>query len=147
MRQGPSSGFSLIELIVAMIILGILGVILAPQLMDRPQEARVTKAVTEIRALQTALRFYKLDNGRYPTTEQGIEALIKEPTTSPEPLNYRKSGYLETENLPLDPWGHEYIYRSPGSDDRDYEIISLGADGEEGGEDFDKDIESWNLTQ
>jgi general secretion pathway protein G len=140
------SGFSLIELMVVMVILGLLAAMLVPRIMDRPEEARVTKAKTDMRALQTALRFYKLDNGRYPTTEQGLEALVEKPTRPPEPRDYRKGGYLESETIPEDPWGNEYIYRSPGEDERDYEIISRGADGEEGGEDFDADIKSWELS-
>jgi general secretion pathway protein G len=147
MRNVKSSGFSLIELMVVMVILGLLAAALVPRIMDRPDEARVTKAKTDIRALQTALRFYKLDNGRYPTTEQGLEALVEEPDIPPEPRNYRRGGYLEAENIPADPWGNDYIYRAPGENDRDYEIISLGADGEEGGEEYDSDIHSWELAQ
>ena len=147
MRNGKCSGFSLIELMVVMVILGLLAAALVPRIMDRPDEARVTKAKTDIRALQTALRFYKLDNGRYPTTEQGLQALVEEPDIPPEPRNYRGGGYLEAENIPADPWGNDYIYRAPGENDRDYEIISLGADGEEGGEEYDSDIHSWEISQ
>lgn len=147
MRRKHNSGFSLIELMVVMVILGLLAAALVPRIMDRPEEARVTKAKADIRALQTALRFYKLDNGKYPTTEQGLRALVDEPEIPPEPHNYRQGGYLEAESIPADPWGGAYIYRSPGDNERDYEIISLGADGEEGGEGFDADITSWELTQ
>lgn len=142
-----TSGFSLLELMIVMVILGLLAAVLVPKIMDRPSEARVTKAVADMRAMETALRFYKLDNGRYPTTDQGLMALIEEPDEPPTPKNYRKGGYLEASSVPTDPWGMEYIYRSPGDDDRDYEIISLGADSEEGGEDYDQDINSWETRQ
>lgn len=138
-----ASGFSLLELMIVMVILGLLAAVLVPKIMDRPSEARVTKAVADMRALETALRFYKLDNGRYPTTEQGLDALIHEPDEPPTPNNWRTGGYLEASSTPKDPWGSEYRYRSPGEDDRDYEITSLGADSEEGGEGYDKDINSW----
>jgi general secretion pathway protein G len=147
MTRTNSAGFSLIELMVVMVILGLLAATLVPRIMDRPAEARVTKAKADIRALQTALRFYKLDNGRYPTTEQGLEALVEKPDLPPDPNNYRKGGYLEAESIPEDPWGNDYIYRSPGEEDREYEIISRGADGEEGGEEFDADISNWELSK
>lgn len=147
MRNRYSSGFSLIELMVVLVILGLLATMLVPRIMDRPDEARVTKAKADIRALQTALRFYKLDNGKYPTTEQGLIALVEKPDTPPEPRNYRQGGYLEAESIPTDPWGMDFIYRSPGDEERDYEIISYGADGEEGGDGFDADITSWELSQ
>jgi len=147
MQHRHSPGFSLIELMVVLVILGLLATMLVPRIMDRPDEARVTKAKADIRALQTALRFYKLDNGRYPTTEQGLDALVEKPDTPPEPRNYRQGGYLEAQSIPTDPWGLEFIYRSPGDDEREYEIISYGADGEEGGEGFDADISNWELAQ
>lgn len=137
------SGFSLIELMIVIVILGLLASMLVPKIMDRPNEARVTKAKMDMKALDSALKLYKLDTGRYPTTEQGLKALIKKPDTRPVPRNYRKGGYLDSTTAPVDPWGYEYIYRSPGEEDRDYEIISLGADGMDGGEDFDADIRSW----
>ncbi len=136
-------GFSLIELMIVIVILGLLASMLVPKIMDRPNEARVTKAQMDMKALGSALKLYKLDTGRYPSTEQGLSALIKKPDTRPVPRNYRKGGYLDSAVAPVDPWGYEYIYRSPGEDDRSYEIISLGADGMEGGEDYDADINSW----
>ncbi len=136
-------GFSLIELMIVIVILGLLASMLVPKIMDRPNEARVTKAKMDMKALDSALKLYKLDTGRYPTTEQGLMALIKKPDTRPVPRNYRKGGYLDSTTAPVDPWGYDYIYRSPGEEDRDYEIISLGADGMDGGEDFDADIRSW----
>lgn len=136
-------GFSLIELMIVIVILGLLASMLVPKIMDRPNEARVTKCKMDMKALDSALKLYKLDTGRYPTTEQGLQALITKPETRPVPRNYRKGGYLDATTAPVDPWGYEYIYRSPGEDDRPYELISLGADGMEGGEDYDADIKSW----
>ncbi|WP_320171803.1 type II secretion system major pseudopilin GspG [Maridesulfovibrio sp.] len=136
-------GFSLIELMIVIVILGLLASMLVPKIMDRPNEARVTKCRMDMKALDSALKLYKLDTGRYPTTEQGLKALITKPDTRPVPRNYRKGGYLDASTTPVDPWGYDYIYRSPGEDDRPYELISLGADGMEGGEDYDADIKSW----
>ena len=136
-------GFSLIELMIVIVILGLLASMLVPKIMDRPNEARVTKAKMDMKALDSALKLYKLDTGRYPTTEQGLQALISKPETRPVPRNYRKGGYLDSVTAPVDPWGYDYIYRSPGEEGRPYELISLGADGMEGGEDYDADIKSW----
>lgn len=138
-------GFSLIELMIVVVILGLLAGVLVPRIMDRPDEARVTTAKTDISTLEQALRLYYLDNGNYPTTEQGLEALINKPDSEPVPNNWRSGGYLEASSVPKDPWGNEYIYRSPGDEGRDYEIISLGADGEEGGSGFDSEIRSWEI--
>ncbi len=140
-----TSGFSLIELMIVVVILGLLAGLLVPRIMDRPEEARVTKAKTDIRTIESALRFYRLDNGFYPSTEQGLQALIREPESSPVPRNWSQGGYLEASSVPKDPWGHEYIYRSPGEGDRDYEIISLGADGQEGGTGYNQEIRSWEI--
>lgn len=141
------AGFSLIELMVVIVILGLLAAALVPRIMDRPDEAKVAKTKTDIRTIETALRFYKLDNGKYPSAEQGLKALIAKPTEPPVPANWRKGGYLESSSVPTDAWGKNYIYRSPGEGGRDYEIISLGADGREGGEGFDMDITSWETKQ
>lgn len=138
-------GFSLIELMIVVVILGLLATLLVPRIMDRPEEARVSKAMMDIRTLESALRLYRLDNGMYPTTEQGLAALVRRPETGPAPRNYRSGGYLEGSSVPRDPWGNEYLYRSPGEQQRDYEIISLGADGKEGGTGFDRDLKSWEL--
>jgi len=135
-------GFTIIEILVVLVILGILGTMLVPKFIDKPDEARVTKAKMDIKAIEAALKIYKLENGNYPTTEQGLQALIEKTEIEPIPKNYKKGGYMESENM-KDPWDNDYIYRSPGEDDRDYEIISYGADGEEGGEDFDADIKSY----
>ena len=137
-------GFTLIEILVVVFILGLLAALVAPRLVGTTDQARVTEAKVQIRNLETALKLFKLDNGFYPTTQQGLNALIASPTTGQEAKNFRKGGYLEKGSIPLDPWSNPYIYVSPGVNN-DYEIISLGADGREGGEEFDADITSWNL--
>jgi general secretion pathway protein G len=139
-------GFSLIELMVVIVILGLLATFLLPKIIDRPDEARITKAKSDIKAIESALKLYKLDNGFYPTTEQGLSALITQPTIEPIPKNWKRGGYLDTNSIPKDPWGNNYIYRSPGEEDRDYEIISLGADGKEGGEGINADIKSYEIN-
>ncbi len=136
-------GFTLIELMIVIVILGLLATFIVPKLMSRPEQARVVKAKNDIRAIETALKLYKLDNGFYPTTEQGLKALVKKPQTPPIPQNYRPNGYLD--KVPKDPWGHPYIYRSPGDNGRPYEIISYGADGKPGGTGYDADIKSYEL--
>jgi general secretion pathway protein G len=142
-----SRGFSLIELMIVVVILGLMATLLVPRIMDRPEEARVAKARIDMRTLESALRLYRLDNGNYPTTEQGLAALVRKPEIEPLPRNYRTGGYLETASVPKDPWGNEFRYRSPGEQGREYEIISLGADGKEGGTEFAQDIKSWQLDQ
>ena len=137
-------GFTLIELMVVIIILGILAGLIIPRIMDRPEEAKQLKAKMQIEILETALNLYKLDNGGYPDTEQGLQALIEEPETGKLPKNWRKGGYLEKGRLPKDPWGSDFIYLSPGVHG-DYDIISYGADGVPGGEDKDKDINNWEI--
>ncbi len=142
--KGQSGGFSLIELMIVIVILGVLASMLVMRLTGKPDEARVTVAKTDMRTLESTLKFYKLDNYVYPTTEQGLQALLRKPESQPLPRNYPEGGYLESVELPKDPWGNEYIYRSPGEEGRPFEIISLGADGKEGGEGVDKDIRNWD---
>jgi len=137
-----NKGFTIIEILVVIVILGILGTLLVPKIMNKPDEARVTKAKMDIKAIQSSLKIYKLENGIYPTTEQGLDALIKKTDIEPIPNNFKKGGYVEADNM-KDPWGRDFVYRSPGDDDRDFEIISYGADGKEGGEDFKADIKSF----
>lgn len=139
------SGFSLIELMIVIVILGLLATLLVPKIMDRPDQARVTKTKLDIRAVQTSLDLYNLDNGFYPTTEQGLKALIVKSEVKPVPRSFRQGGYLDAE--PKDAWGKEFVYRSPGDGDRRYEIISLGADGSEGGSGVAADIKSWELDK
>jgi general secretion pathway protein G len=136
------SGFTLIEIMVVVVILGILAAIVVPRVLDRPDMARVVKARQDIRTLESALNLYRLDNYNYPTTDQGLEALVTKPSGSPEPRNYAKGGYID--RLPLDPWQRPYLYLSPGENGA-IDIYTLGADGVPGGEDVDADIGNWNL--
>jgi general secretion pathway protein G len=135
-------GFTLIELMVVLVILGVLAALIAPKLMDRPDEARKIAAKQDIATLVQALKFYRLDNLRYPTTEQTLQALVAKPTLSPVPQNWKAGGYLE--RLPNDPWGHPYLYLSPGRNG-EIDVLSLGADGQPGGEGNDADIGNWML--
>ena len=139
-----SSGFTLIELMVVIIIIGVLAALVAPRLMSRADDARVTEAVIQIKNFETALRLFKTDNGFYPDTAQGLEALISPPAGGEMPENYKDGGYLEKKNLPSDPWGNSYIYISPG-EQGDYDIISYGADGKPGGTKYDADIINWDI--
>ena len=138
------NGFTLIELMVVIVILGILAGLIIPRIMGRPEEAKQLKAKIQIESVETALKLYKLDNGSYPETEQGLEALIEQPETGTIPKKWRKKGYLEKGKLPKDPWGNDFVYLSPGVHG-DYDIISYGADGVPGGEDKNKDINSWEI--
>jgi len=135
-------GFSLIELMVVIVILGILAGMIMPKLMGRTDDAKSVKAKVDMASLDTALKLYKLDNGEYPTTEQGLRALIEPPDKEGGSENWKKGGYLEKSVLPKDPWGRNFIYLSPGAHGN-YDIISYGADGVPGGEDKNKDIKSW----
>lgn len=139
-----SSGFTLIELMVVIVILSILAVYVAPKLVGREEQAKQVKARVDIEGLETALKLYKLDNGMYPSTEQGLEALVTPPESGEIPKNWRKGGYIEKGKISKDPWGNEYIYLCPGSHE-EYDIISYGADGEPGGEGKNQDIKSWEL--
>jgi len=134
-------GFTLIELMVVIVILGILAGLVLPRFMGRTEEARRTKARIQIENLEGALKLYKLDSGTYPTTEQGLDALVQKPSTGAIPKNWRDGGYLEKGKVPLDPWGNPYVYLSPGAKNKDYDLKSLGADGEEAGEGDNQDIE------
>jgi len=137
-------GFSLIELMVVVIILGILAMYIGPKLMGRTEQAKEVQTRVQIEGLETALKLYKLDNGVYPTTEQGLQALVEEPDVENVSQNWRKGGYLEKGKVPKDPWGNEFIYLAPGIQG-DYDITSYGADGVPGGEDENKDIDSWEI--
>lgn len=135
-------GFTLIEVMVVVVILGILAAVVVPRVMDRPDQARVTKAENDIRALESALNLYRLDNFNYPTTEQGLNALVTRPSGDTAARNWRTGGYID--RLQKDPWGREYQYRRPGRDDREYDLFSLGADGRPGGEGANADIGNWD---
>jgi general secretion pathway protein G len=137
-------GFTLIEIMIVIIILGILATLIAPRLMDRPEEAKQIKARIQIVSLETALKLYKLDNGMYPDTEQGLQALVEKPETGQTSGKWRKGGYLEKGRVPLDPWGNEFVYVAPGMHG-DYDLISYGADGVSSGEDKNRDINSWEI--
>jgi general secretion pathway protein G len=137
-------GFTLIEIMVVIVILGILAGLIVPRIMGRPEEARRMKARVQIESIETALKLYKLDNGYYPTTEQGLQALIEAPAVGQLPKAWREGGYLEKGKVPKDPWDNEYVYLCPGIHG-DFDLISYGSDGEPGGEDKDKDVNNWEL--
>lgn len=138
-RKWNHRGFTLIELMVVIVILGILAGLIVPRIMSRPEEAKQTKARIQIESLETALKLYKLDNGSYPTTEQGLQALVEAPSVGNLAKKWREGGYLEKGRVPKDPWDNDYVYLSPGTQG-DYDILSYGADGEPGGDGKDKDI-------
>jgi len=137
-----NKGFTLIELLVVMLILGLLIGIVGPKLMGRGDDAKVSAARIQIESLSSALKMYKLDNGRYPSTEQGLEALVAPPQSGDVPKKWRKGGYLEKGKVPQDPWLNDYVYMSPGAHG-DFDLMSYGADGVAGGEDYNKDINNW----
>ncbi|MDA8405141.1 MAG: type II secretion system major pseudopilin GspG [Desulfobacteraceae bacterium] len=139
-----SQGFTLIELMVVIVILSVLAVWVAPKIMGRPEQAKQVKAKVDIQSFETALKLYRLDNGAYPTTEQGLEALVVKPDAGNIPKNWRAGGYLEKDKIAKDPWGNEFVYLCPGVHG-DFDIISYGADGEPGGEDYNQDINSWEI--
>ncbi len=139
-----TAGFTLIELMVVIVILGILAGLILPRIMGRPEEAKQLKAKIQIQSLETALKLYKLDNGAYPATEQGLVALVALPQSGRIPKKWREGGYLEKGKVPKDPWGNDFIYISPGVNG-DYDIISYGADGIPDGEGKNKDINNWEI--
>jgi general secretion pathway protein G len=135
-------GFTLIEIMVVIVILGILAALVVPKVMSRPDEARIIAAKQDIGSLMQALKLYRLDNVTYPSTEQGLGALVTKPTTQPVPPNWKAGGYLD--RLPKDPWGHDYQYLNPGVHG-EVDVFSLGADGAPGGDGNNADIGNWNL--
>jgi general secretion pathway protein G len=138
---GPrTGGFTLIEILVVITIIGILAALIVPRIMDRPDQARATAARADVNAIMSALKLYKLDNGTYPTNEQGLLALVKKPDRGDIPRNWKPGGYLE--KLPSDPWGSDYQYLNPGIRG-EVDVFSLGADRKPGGEGYDADIGSW----
>ncbi|WP_425052951.1 type II secretion system major pseudopilin GspG [Psychromarinibacter sp. S121] len=149
MRQPPTAphaerddaGFSLLELMVVVVILSILALVIVPRVINRPDQARVVRVQTDLAALESAINLYKLDNFRYPTTEQGLDALVTRPAGEPAPANWAEGGYIE--RLPKDPWGNDYQYLSPGVHG-EFDIFTFGADGAQGGEGADADIGTWN---
>ena len=142
MNRNAQSGFTLIEIMVVVIILGILASIVVPRVMDNPDKARISKAKQDIRAMESALNMYKLENFVYPTTDQGLEALVQKPSGSPEPRNWKDGGYMD--RLPKDPWGGEYQYLNPGQHGA-IDIFTLGADNQLGGDGPNADVGNWDL--
>ncbi len=139
-RLQRTAGFTLLEIMVVIVILGLLVSIVAPNVLQNQDRAMVEKARADIAMLEQALDMYKLDNHSYPTTDQGLDALVNKPTSSPEPRNYRSDGYIK--RLPQDPWGNQYQYLQPG-EHGPFDLYSTGADGDEGGEGLASDIGNW----
>ncbi len=144
LQRMNNRGFTLIEIMVVIAILALLAALVAPKIMGRSDDAKIADAKVQIKNLETALKLYKLDNGVYPSTEQGLAALVEKPTVGQLPKNYKAEGYLESKKVPKDPWGNDFAYLSPG-EHGDFDLYSLGADGVKGGEGKNADIESWNL--
>jgi len=142
-RNTRTPGFTLIEIMAVVLIIGMLSSIVGFAVFRQVDKARVVTAKAQIERLESALELYAMDNGRFPTTEQGLDALVQEPTSAPEPTNYQPGGYLKGD-LPLDPWGNEFLYESPGSHNPgSFDLWSLGKDGLAGGEQLDGDIGNW----
>ena len=137
-RRLLSRGFTLIELMVVLLIIGVLAALIVPNVLNRADDARVTAAKTDVNNLMQALKLYKLDNQRYPSGEQGLQALLTKPTTNPVPPNWKS--YLD--QLPNDPWGRPYVFLNPGIKG-EVDVMSFGADGQSGGEGNDADVGSW----
>ena len=137
-------GFTLIEIMVVIVILALLAALVGPKILGRTDDAKIQTTKTQIRSLESALKLYKLDNGVYPTTEQGLNSLVAKPTVGTIPKNYKEGGYIESKQVPKDGWGNDYIYVSPG-EHGDYDLSSYGADGVKGGEGKNADITSWDM--
>jgi general secretion pathway protein G len=141
-RASREGGFTLIEIMVVVIIIGLLAAVIVPQVVDKVDQAKMTRAKADIQALEAALTMFRLDNSRYPTTDQGLASLVTQPT-DPAIRHWRPGGYVP--RLSKDPWGNDYQYTSPGTHNKDYDLSSLGADGQVGGEGVDADIGNWNI--
>lgn len=139
-RRHDDNGFTLLELMVVVVILSILALVIVPRIIDRPDQARIARVQSDIAVLENALKLYKLDNNRFPTTEQGLRALIEKPSRDPVPLNWATNGYVD--RLPNDPWGNPYQFLSPGVKG-EIDLFSYGADGTTGGDGLDADIGNW----
>ena len=144
LQRVNNRGFTLIEIMVVIAILALLAALVAPKIIGRSDDAKIADTKVQIKNLETALKLYKLDNGVFPSTEQGLAALVEKPTVGQIPKNYKTGGYLESKKVPKDPWRNDFAYLSPG-EHGDYDLYSLGADGVKGGEGTNADIESWNL--
>jgi len=141
-KKSAMRGFTLIEIIVVVVIIGLLAAVIAPNIFSSVDDARTSKALSDLRAIESALNLYRLDNFSYPTTDQGIKALVEKPSGSPEAKNWRKGGYLP--RVPEDPWGNEYQYANPGSSG-EFDLFTFGADSKLGGEDSNKDLSTADL--
>jgi len=143
-RPAPrrARGFTLIEIMVVITILGVLAALIVPKIVGRTDDARISAAKQDVATIMQAMKLYRLDNGRYPTTEQGLHALVERPSTEPQPSNWKQGGYLE--RLPKDPWGNDYLYLNPGLHG-EIDVFSYGRDNLPGGEGPDADIGSWQL--
>ena len=139
-RRGREAGFTLIEIMVVIAIIGILATLIVPRIMGRPDEAKATAAKHDVGTLVQSLKMYRLDIGRYPSTDQGLKALVEKPTSDPVPQNWKAGGYLDS--LPKDPWGNPYQYANPGTHG-EIDVYSFGADGKLGGTGLDADITNW----
>ncbi|MCQ4288530.1 type II secretion system major pseudopilin GspG [Pseudomonas stutzeri] len=142
LNERKQRGFTLIEIMVVVVILGILAALVVPQVMNRPDQAKVTVAKGDIKAIGAALDMYKLDNYSYPSTQQGLDALVEKPGGNPQPKNWNRDGYLK--RVPKDPWGNDYQYLSPGTQGQ-FDLYSYGADGKQGGSELNADIGNWDL--
>jgi general secretion pathway protein G len=140
-KSAISAGFTLVELMIVVVILGLLATVVVPRMLNRPEQARMTKAKIDIRSIEASLALFKADTGRFPTTAEGLESLVSNPGIK----GYNEDGYLD--KAPKDPWGNKYIYICPGIHGKDYDLKSYGKDGEEGGTGSNADIESWNLGE
>ncbi|MCU1765679.1 general secretion pathway protein G [Pseudomonas protegens] len=139
--RNKQRGFTLIEIMVVVVILGVLAALVVPQIMSRPDQAKATAAQSDIHAIAMALDIYRLDNHQYPSSQQGLQALVSKPSGSPAARNWNPDGYLK--RLPVDPWGNGYQYRVPGTKGGSYDLFSFGADGKLGGEGVNSDIGNW----
>ena len=142
-RRNGQAGFTLLELMVVIVILGLLAALVVPKLIGQSEKAKQTAVRVQIKSLEQALQLFKLDNGFYPSTEQGLAALVRAPEVGRIPKNYRKGGYID--RIPNDPWGNPYVYLSPGAHG-DYDISSYGADGMPGGDGENADVNSWDAS-
>lgn len=138
------AGFTLIEIMVVIVIIGILASFIVPNIMSEPDKAKVVKAKADIQQIESALNMYRLDNYHYPSTEQGLKALVEKPSGSPEARNWREGGYLK--HMPQDPWGNPYQYLNPGRHGS-FDLYTLGADNQPGGEGYDADIGNWRESE
>ena len=145
-RRGASGGFTLVEMMVVVFIIGLLAAVVIPNVTRAMKKARRATATMEIQSFKSALQAFYADNAFFPGTEQGLEALVRKPSVGKMSANYDEGGYLDAQEVPLDPWKNPYVYLQPGMHGGDYDIVSYGADGVEGGEGDDADVESWDLS-